>query len=132
MEGDQPAQVTRDAVAALIGLSSVSATTQEGTELRVGPQSVDGFVIRALVPRLSLVGVQTVKLRWSVAGKPWVADAVLDDAEFHSTEQAIGSAPSAGAIIACRGLPGCLSEFVNSPGWVNVPRVDNTPRSNGH
>jgi hypothetical protein len=33
--------------------------------------------------------VQTVKLRWSVAGKPWVADAVLDDAEFHSTEQAI-------------------------------------------
>ena len=45
---------------------------------------------------------------------------------------AIGSSPSAGAIIACRGLPGCLSEFVNSPGWVNVPRVDNRPRSNGH
>ena len=45
---------------------------------------------------------------------------------------AIGAAPSAGAIIACRGLPGCLSSVVNSPGWVNVPRVDNTPRSNGH
>ena len=89
MEGDQPGQVARDAVAALIGLSSVSATTQEGAELRVDPQSVNGLVIRALVPRLSLVGVQTVKLRWSVAGKPWVADAVLDDAEFHSTEQAI-------------------------------------------
>jgi len=89
MAGDEPAQVARDAVAALIGLSSVSATTQEGTELRVDPQSVNGLVIRALVPRLSLVGVQTVKLRWSVAGKPWVADAVLDDAEFHSTEQAI-------------------------------------------
>ena len=89
MEGDEPAEVARDAVAALIGLSSVSATTQDGTELRVDPQSVDGLVIRALVPRLSLVGVQTVKLRWSVAGKPWVADAVLDDAEFHSTEQAI-------------------------------------------
>jgi hypothetical protein len=45
---------------------------------------------------------------------------------------AIGAAPSAGAIIACRGLPGCLSSVVNNPGWVNVPRVDNTPRSNGH
>ena len=89
MEGGRPAEVARDAVAALIGLSSVSATTQDGAELRVDPQSVDGLVIRALVPRLSLVGVQTVKLRWSVAGKPWVADAVLDDAEFHSTEQAI-------------------------------------------
>jgi hypothetical protein len=45
---------------------------------------------------------------------------------------AIGAAPSAGAIIACRGIPGCLSDFVNSPGWVNVPNVDNTPTSNGH
>ena len=45
---------------------------------------------------------------------------------------AIGSAPSAGAIIACRGLPGCLSEFFNSPGLVNLPREHNTPRSNGH
>jgi hypothetical protein len=89
MADDQPPEVARDAVAALIGLSSVSATTQDGAELRIDPQSVDGFVIRALVPRLSLFGVQTVKLRWSVAGKPWVADAALDDAEFHSTEQAL-------------------------------------------
>ena len=89
MADEGPTEVARDAVAALIGLSSVSATTQDGAELRIDPQSVDGFVIRALVPRLSLVGVQTVKLRWSVAGKPWVADAALDDAEFHSTEQAL-------------------------------------------
>lgn len=41
---------------------------------------------------------------------------------------AIGAAPSAGAIIACRGLPGCLSDFVNNPGWVKVPQVDTRPR----
>lgn len=41
---------------------------------------------------------------------------------------AIGAAPSAGAIIACRGIQGCLSDFVNNPGWVKVPRVDTRPR----
>jgi hypothetical protein len=44
---------------------------------------------------------------------------------------AIGAAPPAGAIIACRDIVGCLSNFVNSPGWVNVPRVDTRPRVNG-
>ncbi len=34
---------------------------------------------------------------------------------------AIGAAPSAGAIVACRNIPGCLSQFVNSPGQVRVP-----------
>ncbi len=41
---------------------------------------------------------------------------------------AIGAAPSAGAIIACRGITGCLSDFVNNPGWVKVPQVDTRPR----
>ena len=34
---------------------------------------------------------------------------------------AIGAAPGAGAIIACRDVPGCLSASVNSPGGVSVP-----------
>jgi hypothetical protein len=34
---------------------------------------------------------------------------------------AIGASPSAGAIVACRNIPGCLSQFVNSPGQVQVP-----------
>jgi hypothetical protein len=42
---------------------------------------------------------------------------------------AIGAAPSAGVIVACRNVSGCLSNFVNSPGWVRVPNVDNRPRS---
>ena len=46
--------------------------------------------------------------------------------------KAIGAAPSAGAIIACRGIPGCLAQWVNNPGNVNVPNVDTRPRSNGH
>jgi hypothetical protein len=35
---------------------------------------------------------------------------------------AIGAAPSAGAVVACRNIPGCLSQFVNSPGQVQVPQ----------
>lgn len=41
---------------------------------------------------------------------------------------AIGGAPSAGAIIACRDVPGCLSNIVNGPGYVQVPHRDTTVR----
>jgi hypothetical protein len=41
---------------------------------------------------------------------------------------AIGAAPSAGAIIACRNIPGCLSQWVNNPGLVRVPNVDTSIR----
>lgn len=37
-----------------------------------------------------------------------------------------GAAPEAGAIIACRGLPGCLSYWVNQPGGNYVPHRDTT------
>jgi hypothetical protein len=35
-----------------------------------------------------------------------------------------GQAPGAGAIIACRNIPGCLSQVVNGPQFVAVPRPD--------
>jgi hypothetical protein len=37
-----------------------------------------------------------------------------------------GQSPGAGAIIACRGIPGCLSAVVNGPGLVRVPQTDTT------
>lgn len=39
-----------------------------------------------------------------------------------------GAAPGAGAIIACRNIPGCLSQAVNGPQLVAVPRTDTTVR----
>lgn len=39
-----------------------------------------------------------------------------------------GQAPGAGAIIACRNIPGCLSQAVNGPQLVAVPRTDTTVR----
>jgi hypothetical protein len=39
-----------------------------------------------------------------------------------------GSSPGAGAIIACRGVPGCLSQVVNGPGIIQVPQPDTTVR----
>ena len=38
-----------------------------------------------------------------------------------------GASPGAGAIIACRGVPGCLSYVVNGgPGYGGLPRPDTT------
>ena len=39
-----------------------------------------------------------------------------------------GSSPGAGAIIACRNQPGCLSQVVNGPGIIQVPRPDTRVR----
>jgi hypothetical protein len=39
-----------------------------------------------------------------------------------------GQSPGAGAIIACRGIPGCLSQVVNGPQFVAVPRPDTRVR----
>jgi hypothetical protein len=39
-----------------------------------------------------------------------------------------GSSPGAGAIIACRDQPGCLSQVVNGPGIIQVPRPDTRVR----
>jgi hypothetical protein len=35
-----------------------------------------------------------------------------------------GQTPGAGAIIACRNIPGCLAQVVNGPQLVAVPRPD--------
>ena len=39
-----------------------------------------------------------------------------------------GQSPGAGAIIACRNIPGCLSQVVNGPQLVAVPRPDTRVR----
>jgi len=39
-----------------------------------------------------------------------------------------GSSPGAGAIIACRNVPGCLSQVVNGPGIIQVPQPDTRVR----
>ena len=39
-----------------------------------------------------------------------------------------GASPGAGAIIACRGIPGCLSQVVNGPGIIRVPQPDTRVR----
>lgn len=39
-----------------------------------------------------------------------------------------GASPGAGAIIACRNIPGCLSQVVNGPGIIQVPQSDTRVR----
>jgi hypothetical protein len=77
------------ALASLPGRSGVQATSQEGATLPCDPFQLDGEVLRAYVPRLQLGGVQRLTLRFAVGGNPWRAEFELEQAEYHSFEQAI-------------------------------------------
>jgi len=46
----------------------------------------------------------------------------------NAVPSAPGQSPGAGAIIACRNHPGCLSQAVNGPRLVSVPRPDTRVR----
>jgi hypothetical protein len=46
-----------------------------------------------------------------IPGNPYVVNCNLPA----RNRPAIGAAPDAGAIIACKGIPGCLSYYVNYP-----------------
>ncbi len=77
------------ALASLPGRTGVQATSQEGATLACDPFQLDGEVLRAYVPRLQLGGVQRLTLRFAVATQPWRAEFELEQAEYHSFEQAI-------------------------------------------
>jgi hypothetical protein len=77
------------ALASLPGRTGVQATSQEGTSLACDPFQLDGETLRAYVPRLQLGGVQRLTLRFAVATQPWRAEFELEQAEYHSFEQAI-------------------------------------------
>src|SRR5438445_436443 len=77
------------ALASLPGRNGVQATSQEGATLACDPFQLDGEVLRAYVPRLKLGGVQRLTLRFAVSGNPWRAEFELEQAEYHSFEQAI-------------------------------------------
>jgi hypothetical protein len=77
------------ALASLPGRAGVTATTQEGAELPCEPIGLEGGVLRAYLPRLQMGGVQQLTLRFAVEGQPWLARFDLDEAEYHSFDQAI-------------------------------------------
>jgi len=70
---------------------------------------------------------QGVPLGLNAIGAPYTQNCDL----VVTPPAALCAAQSAGAIIACRNIPGCLANWVNNTGNVAVPRVDTRPRSNG-
>jgi len=77
------------ALASLPGRTGVQATSQEGATFACDPFQLDGELLRAYVPRLKLGGVQRLTLRFAVGSQPWRAEFELEQAEYHSFEQAI-------------------------------------------
>jgi hypothetical protein len=77
------------ALALLPGRTGVKATSQEGAAFECDPIQLDGDLLRAYVPRLKLGGVQRLTLRFAVGSQPWRAEFELEQAEYHSFEQAL-------------------------------------------
>ena len=77
------------ALASLAGRSDVAAVGQNGTELPLEVLEVGADTVRGLVPRLRLVGVEQLTLRFAHEMTPWAAVFELETAEYHSDEQAL-------------------------------------------
>ena len=88
--GGAPEQsAERAALAALAGLPSVVGVSQEGVELRLEPRDLDGDHLTVLAPRLGLVGVETLTVRFVVDSAPWRIAFELRQATYHSFDQAL-------------------------------------------
>jgi PilZ domain-containing protein len=79
----------RGAFASLAGRSGLQAISQNNTDLTLDVLEVGSNTVSGLVPRLSLVGVERVTVRFARGGQPWRAEFELDTAEYHSDAQAL-------------------------------------------
>jgi hypothetical protein len=111
---DSRRRLRRLAIVGVFGAITASAPVLGGLAGPSGPppQPVAGCLGQGVPLGLNAVGAQ-----------------FTDNCDLVVTPPAvIGAAPSAGAIIACRNIPGCLSQWVNNPGLVRVPNVDTSIR----
>ena len=82
-------EAAAQALSSLPGRVGVQATSQEGATLPCDPFELEGDLLRAYVPRLQLGGVQRLMLRFAVGSQPWRGDFELEQAGYHSFDQAI-------------------------------------------
>jgi hypothetical protein len=74
------------ALGSLVGRNGVIAITQEGNEFRVAVIRQAGDVLEVLAPRMSVGGIDTLELRFSVDDATWHAVYDFESAEYHSHE----------------------------------------------
>ncbi|MGN6379215.1 MAG: hypothetical protein ACTHNU_09720 [Gaiellales bacterium] len=76
------------ALASLVGRTGIIAVTQEGREFHVSVTDLRGDQLTVLAPRLSVGGVESLELRFSVDDRTWQAALDYESAEYHSHELA--------------------------------------------
>jgi hypothetical protein len=74
------------ALASLVGRTGVIAVTQEGKQYHVAVTNQQGDTLTVLVPRLSVGGIDTLELHFSVDDRTWEAEFDYESAEYHSHE----------------------------------------------
>ena len=76
------------ALASLVGRTGVIAVTQEGKEFHVAVSEIDGDRVTVLAPRLSVGGIETLELRFSVDDRTWKGGLEFESADYHTHELA--------------------------------------------
>jgi hypothetical protein len=71
------------------GRHGLTAIGQNDTDFQLDVTGLDGDTVTGLVPRLRLVGVEEVTVRFAKDGRPWRARFELETAELHTAEQAL-------------------------------------------
>lgn len=74
------------ALASLVGRTGVIGITQEGKQFHVAVTNQQGDTVTVLIPRLSVGGIDTLELRFSVDDRTWDAVFDFESAEYHSHE----------------------------------------------
>ena len=129
MDSDQLDTQARAALRALAGKSGVPATSQDGSELPLSVTGVEGAQLRCLAPRLKLFGVQRLTVRWAVETRPWKALFELDEAEFHSDDEA-AIVLSLVSIEAAGAGRGAARASVRAPGTLRADQCQNAVPGN--
>lgn len=90
-----------------------STRTQHVLRLAIASALAMAFTV---APMLMSHSTQTLRADACVDGvAPWNPYVVNCNLPPRTIPKVRGAAPDAGAIIACRGKPGCLSWYVNGP-----------------
>ncbi len=123
--------VERAALSALAELPSVVGISQEGVELRLEPRDLDGDHLTVLAPRLGLVGVETLTVRFAVDSAPWRITFELRQATYHSFDRALARLRMRSAE---RGEVERISrrEPVHAPGRLEVIQARNVISGNAY
>jgi hypothetical protein len=120
---------SRAAFESMAGRSGLAAVGQNESEFPLDVVSLEDDTVIGLVPRMRLVGVEQVTVRFAEDGRPWRAQFDLQKAELHSDEQALVTLRLLEIVLDGSGRVAPRAE-VHAPGMLTAGHCRNIVRGN--